>query len=62
MTSRDGSSNRGSVGVQEWAAKRKEQMERARLLREERKSGQGGTSLKAAGQEFVHRQDSNGRS
>jgi len=24
MTSRDGSSNRGSVGVQEWASKRKD--------------------------------------
>jgi hypothetical protein len=40
-------------------------MERARLLREERKSGGGGASgnlLKNAGAEFVHRQSSNGRS
>jgi hypothetical protein len=50
------------VGVQEWANKRKDQMEKARLLREERKSGNGGASLKAAGVDFVHRQNSNGRS
>jgi len=46
------------MSANEWALKRKEQMERARLLREERKSGGGGASgnlLKNAGAEFVHR-------
>jgi len=37
-------------------------MERARLLREERKSGGGSGALKNAANDFVHRQSSNGRS
>ena len=57
--------NRGSVNANEWAAKRKEQMDRAQQLRNDRKNGVSSSSntLKGAGQEFVHRANSNsGRS
>ena len=60
-------SSKASNDAAEWALKRKEQMERARAIREERKSGGIGGSasssvFKNVGQEFVHRQSSNGRS
>lgn len=52
---------RGSMNANEWATKRKEQVERAKQLREERKTGvsQSSNALKGAGQEFVHRSNSN---
>jgi len=49
------------MNATEYAAKRKEQMERAKQIREERKSGVSSSSnaLQGAGQEFVHRNNSN---
>lgn len=43
--------NRGSVNANEWAQKRKEQVERARQLRDDRKNGVTSSSnaLKGAG-------------
>ena len=61
-------SHKGSSDAAEWAAKKKEQMERARQLREERKNGvagghnTSGSVFKNAGADFVHRNASNGRS
>ena len=58
-------SAKGSSDAAEWAAKRKQQMERARQLKEERKSGGlssasgGGSVFKNAGQDFVHRNRKN---
>lgn len=53
--------SRGSMAANEYAQKRKEQIERARILREERKHGVSGSNnaLQGAGQEFVHRAGSN---
>ena len=54
--------SRGSLATNEYAQKRKEQMERARILREERKHGivpGSNNALQGAGQEFVHRAGSN---
>jgi len=44
-------SAKGSQDAADWAAKRKEKMERARLLKEERKSG-GISSASASGSVF----------
>lgn len=58
-------SQKASNDAADWAARRKEQMERARLLKEERKSGGlssasgGGSVFKNAGQDFVHRNRKN---
>lgn len=43
--------NRGSMNANEWAAKRKDQVERAKQMREERKSGVSSSSnaLQGAG-------------
>jgi len=59
-----GVAQRGSINANEWADKRKEQIERAKILREERKGNSGsGNTLKNNGQEMVHRTSStNGRS
>lgn len=59
------SQSRASVNANDWAQKRREQVERAKQMREDRKSGVSSSSnaLKGAGQEFVHRTNSNsGRS
>jgi hypothetical protein len=56
---------RGSQSANEWAQKRREQVEKAKMVREERKNGSTSSSnaLQGAGQEFVHRTNSNnGRS
>lgn len=53
-------SQKGSSDANDWAAKRKEQMERAKQLREERKNGvtnahnTSGSVFKNAGENFVH--------
>ena len=58
------SAQRGSMNANEWAQKRKEQMEKARILRDERKAGNSGSNaLKSMGQDMIHRTNSNnGRS
>ena len=63
-------SAKGSADAQDWAAKRKEQMERARQLKEERKSGglssasNSGSVFKNTAMDSVHRRKNsvNGRS
>lgn len=56
---------RSSMNANDWATKRKEQIERARQLRDERKLGapSANNPLKAMGSDLVHRGGSNnGRS
>lgn len=59
-------SQKGSVDAAEYARNRKEKMERARMLREERKTGVSSSAsssvFKAAGERSVHRQGSQNRS
>ena len=68
MNSTGNLSHKASSGAAEYAAKRKEQMERAKQLREERKNGvsgghnTSGSVFKNAGADFVHRGASHGRS
>jgi len=50
--------NRGSHNANDWGMRRREQIERAKIMRDERKNGPISTSsnaLQGAGSEFVHR-------
>jgi len=51
MSTVSGLNNRGSVNANEWAQKRKDQIERAMVLRDERKNGASSSSnaLQGAG-------------
>lgn len=55
---------RASMGANDWAAKRKEQMDRAKQLRDERKAGapSQNNALKTMGQDIVRGGSNNGRS
>ena len=60
-------SNKASSDAADYAAKRKQQMERAKQLREERKNGGVGAStssnvFKSAGQDFIRQGSTNSRS